>query len=308
MSVLFSGRSARFCRRAYHSYEHKSIPAYPDPENEILAAALKHVPEHGFTRDALTLGVKGAGYGEISANLFHKPAFDIVKYHLVTQRLRLKERIQFPDKETGVGRKVKGLVLERLRGNVQEGIVPRWPEGLALMSLAENIAPSLRELSLLSDEIWFLAGDVSVDSSWYTKRASLAGVYAATEVYQTTDQSTNFADTEQFLDRRLEELRTVGGVLSGAGKWAGFQAGAMVNLLRSKGLLGVMPNQVEAYDTSHSDHLDDAWWKRRCYTAVREQVSRIADDEHLRPECDQRFADVQDELISCCGGNYIDTT
>lgn len=104
------------------------------------------------------------------------------------------------------------------------------------MSLAGNIPPSLRELHLLSDEIWFLAGDVSVDSSWYTKRASLSTIYAASEVYQTTDQSSDFMDTEAFLDRRLEELRVAGGAWGNTREWAGFQAGALVNLLRSKGM------------------------------------------------------------------------
>jgi ubiquinone biosynthesis protein COQ9 len=136
----------------------------------------------------------------------------------------------------GVGRKIKSLVLERLRANVDSGIVSRWQEALAIMSLAENIPSSLRELGALSDEMWFLAGDTWVDSSWYTKRASLAGVYAATEVYQTTDQSTDFKDTEQFLDRRLEEVRVVGGAVSGTLEWAGFQGGALLNLLRSKGV------------------------------------------------------------------------
>lgn len=127
-------------------------------------------------------------------------------------------------------------MLERLRGNVDSGVVGRWQEALAIMSLAENIPVSLKELAALSDEIWFLAGDTAVDASWYTKRASLASIYAAAEVYQTTDQSTEYRDTEEFLDRRLEELRTVGGAVGGTLEWMGFQGGAMVNLLRSKGV------------------------------------------------------------------------
>jgi ubiquinone biosynthesis protein COQ9 len=194
------------------------------------------VPTLGFTKEALSLGAKDAGYLEVSTNLFPKGTFDLVMYHLVTQRLGLKDRIQFLDEKMGVGRKVRSLVLERLRANADAGVVPRWQEALAIMSLAENIPSSLKELGALSDEIWFLSGDTAVDSSWYTKRASLAGIYAATEVFQTTDQSTDFKDTEEFLDRRLEELRTVGGVVSGTIEWAGFQAGAMVNLLRSKGV------------------------------------------------------------------------
>lgn len=221
---------------AYHSYEYPQSPPYREPESAILSSALAHVPDHGFTQNALSLGVKEAGYLEVSTNLFPKGAFELVLYHLVSQRLALKDRIQFPDEKLGVGRKVRSLVLERLRANVDAGVVPRWQEALGLMSLAENIPASLRELRDLSDEIWFLSGDTAVDSSWYTKRASLAGIYGATEVYQTTDQSTDFKDTEDFLDRRLEELRVMGSAVGGTMQWLGFQGGALVNMLRSKGV------------------------------------------------------------------------
>ena len=223
-------------RAAYHSYDTPQPPPYRDAESKILGNAYALVPTHGFTKEALTLGAKEAGYLEVSTNLFPKGAFDLVKYHLVTQRLGLKDRIQFPDEKMGVGRKVRSLVLERLRANVDTGVLPRWQEGLGLMSLAENIPASLRELRDLSDEIWFLAGDASVDTSWYTKRASLAGIYATTEVFQTTDQSTDLKDTEEFLDRRLEELRVAGSAVSNTLEWVGFQQGALVNLLRSKGV------------------------------------------------------------------------
>lgn len=221
---------------AYHSYEHIDPPPYREPESAILSSALSLVPAHGFTQEALTLGAKQSGYLDISSNLFPKGPFELVMYHLVSQRLGLKDRIQFADEKMGVGRKVRSLILERLRANADAGVVPRWQEALALMSLAENIPASLRELGALSDEVWFLAGDMAVDTSWYTKRASLSGVYAAAEVYQTTDQSTDFRDTEQFLDRRLEELRVMGSAVSNTMEWASFQSGAMVNLLRSKGV------------------------------------------------------------------------
>ena len=224
-------------RAAYHSYEYEEAPPYRDAERHILSSALAHVPAHGFTAETLTLGAKHAGFLEASTNLFPKGVFELVKYHLVTQRLELKDRIQFPDDKMGVGRKVRSLVVERLRANVDTGIVPKWQEALAIMSLAENIPASIRELGALSDEIWFLAGDTSVDGSWYTKRASLSGIYAATEVYQTTDQSTDFRDTEQFLDRRLEELRTAGSAVSNTVQWVGYQGGALVDLLRSKGMM-----------------------------------------------------------------------
>ena len=104
------------------------------------------------------------------------------------------------------------------------------------MSLAGNIPASLKELGLLSDEIWFLAGDTAVDASWYTKRASLASIYAATEAFQTTDQSSDGRDTAEFLDRRLEEARVLGGAYKNVKEWASFQGIAAVNMARSLGV------------------------------------------------------------------------
>lgn len=225
-------------RALYHSNEHTPPPPYRDAEARILLNALAHVPVHGFTQESLTLGAKEAGYLDISTNLFPRGAFELVLYHLVTQRLALKDRVQFPQDQSplGAGRKVRSLILSRLHANAENNIISRWQDALGLMSLAENIPSSLRELARLSDEIWYLAGDGSVDASWYSKRASLSGVYAATEIFQTTDQSTEFKDTAEFLDRRLQEVKTVGGAVGGTIEWLGFQGGAVVNLLRSKGV------------------------------------------------------------------------
>lgn len=223
-------------RALYHSYEHNPPPPYPEPESKILSSALSHVPTHGFTEEALSLGAKDTGYLDISTNLFRKGAFDLIIYYLITQRLALGNRVQFLDENMGVGRRVRSLVMGRLRANGEAQVVQHWTGALGHMSLAENIPASLKELAKLSDEIWFLAGDKAVDSSWYTKRASLSSVYAATEMYQTQDQSTDFKDTEAFLNRRLEEVRVMGSAVGGTLQWAGFQAGAAVNLLRSKGV------------------------------------------------------------------------
>jgi len=104
------------------------------------------------------------------------------------------------------------------------------------MAQPSNIPTSIGELASLSDEIWFLAGDKSVDSSWYTKRASLSTVYAATELFMTTDKSVDFSDTREFLDRRLRDIQVVGGAVGSVGQWVGFTAHAGINILRSKGV------------------------------------------------------------------------
>ncbi|KAF4554514.1 Ubiquinone biosynthesis protein coq9-like protein [Elsinoe fawcettii] len=223
--------------RHYHSPETPDPHPYSSPQATILSSALTHVPAHGFTLTSLRHGLADNSYPASSLNLFPRGAFDLVLYHLRTQRLSLSDAVQFPSPTSpGVGARVRTLLLARLQGNVTTNVVGKYSEALALMSLAENIPASLKELGLLSDEIWYLAGDKAVDASWYSKRASLSAVYAAAEVFQSQDQSTEYRDTREFVDRRLEEVRTVGGAVGNVVQWAGFQGVAAVNLARSLGV------------------------------------------------------------------------
>ncbi len=104
------------------------------------------------------------------------------------------------------------------------------------MSLLGNIPASLQELNALSDEIWYLAGDTAVDFSWYTKRASLSAVYASSEMFMTTDKTQDFAATEEFLNRRLEDAQNVGSTAGGFSQYVGFWAGNTINAARSWGM------------------------------------------------------------------------
>ncbi|KAL1597226.1 Ubiquinone biosynthesis protein coq9, mitochondrial [Paraconiothyrium brasiliense] len=155
---------------------------------------------------------------DVSTNLLPRGVFDLVNYHLVTQRLALKSSVQFPSageqgKKLGTGAKA-----------------------LAIMAQPSYAPASLAELARLADEIWYLAGDESVDSSWYTKRASLSAIYSATEVFMTQDTSKNFIETEQFLDSRLRDVMKVGGFVGALTEWTDYTRHSAVNVLRSKGM------------------------------------------------------------------------
>jgi len=118
-------------RSLYHSYDYAQPPPFPPAEAAVLASAYAHVPSNGFTIDALKLGARDAGYLDVSTNLLPRGVFDLVNYHLVTQRLALKDNVQFPEqsesgKKMGVGSKVRSLTLARLRAN--EPVIHRWQE------------------------------------------------------------------------------------------------------------------------------------------------------------------------------------
>ncbi|KAI0154065.1 rpsU-divergently transcribed protein [Pestalotiopsis sp. NC0098] len=227
--------------RSYHSYDHPSPPgAFNAAERDILSAAYAHVPEHGFTQHALTLGARDAGYLDISASIVPKGPFSLIKYHLVTKRESLAPKsaqIFGPGTEAErqpVDQKVERLTWERLLEN--KDVIHRWQEALAVMAQPSLVPDSLHELALLSDEIYHLSGDKAVDPTWYTKRASLSTIYASTELFMTNDHSYGYDDTRAFLQRRLQESSGIGAVVGNIGQWVGFTAAAGVNVLRSKGM------------------------------------------------------------------------
>ncbi|CRK46727.1 hypothetical protein BN1723_007236 [Verticillium longisporum] len=94
------------------------------------------------------------------------------------------------------------------------------------MAQPSYVPASLKELARLADDIWYLSGDTAVDPTWYTKRGSLATIYASSELFMTNDKSAGFADTREFLQSRLGEVKDAGSVLGAVGQWVGFTAKA----------------------------------------------------------------------------------
>ena len=77
-----------------------------------------------------------------------------------------------------------------------------------------NLANTVLQVHNISDEIWHQTGDRALDFSWYTKRALLSNIYVATELYMLQDQSEEKRDTWEFLDRRLDDVMTIGGAVN----------------------------------------------------------------------------------------------
>ena len=76
--------------------------------------------------------------------------------------------------------------------------------GLAALALPANAALGLKLLYRTVDALWYAAGDTSADFNFYTKRATLAGVYSATLFYWLNDRSEGGEASWSFLDRRID--------------------------------------------------------------------------------------------------------
>ena len=101
-------------------------------------------------------------------------------------------------------------IRERIRSLIQYRIdaMAGREEALrrALIVLARpgNLATSARLGWKSADVMWRLAGDTATDLNHYSKRATLAGIYAATLAVLAEDRSEDHADTRAFLARRID--------------------------------------------------------------------------------------------------------
>ena len=79
----------------------------------------------------------------------------------------------------------------------------------ALFALPQNSAEGAKLIWETADHVWTTLGDTSTDVNWYTKRATLSGVWASTVLYWLGDESPAAADTLAFIDRRIDNVMQI---------------------------------------------------------------------------------------------------
>ncbi len=174
----------------------------------ILAAALPHVPFDGWSTVTLKAAAKDADQPEALARaLFPRGGVDLaLAFHRAgdaEMARRLAEEdlaaLRFRDRIARAVRLRLELVTDR-------ELVRR---GTTLFALPIHAPDGARALWSTADAIWTALGDGERNFSWYTKRATLSGVYAATVLFWLGDDSTGRAATWDFLDRRIEDVMQI---------------------------------------------------------------------------------------------------
>lgn len=77
---------------------------------------------------------------------------------------------------------------------------------VSVLALPWNTGTALGTTARTASAIWYAAGDASADFSWYTRRASLGAIYAATLAYWLRDDDPDTGDAMAFFDRCLAGL------------------------------------------------------------------------------------------------------
>ncbi len=180
--------------------------------DRLIAAMLPDVAFDGWTGRTLRNAARRADVPEGEAiALFPRGAPDLIAAFSDWADRQMLERLAGAAVEPASLSRRVALAL-RLRFAV---LLP-WREavrrGLLVLAMPQNAPLGLRLLYDTVDAVWHGVGDRATDFSWYTKRATLAGITAAATLYWLDDRSPDFADTEAFIDRRLADLHRLSGL------------------------------------------------------------------------------------------------
>ena len=160
----------------------------------------------GWTRSALSTAARQIDLSPGEADrLFPGGPVQVLTH--ISERADLRT-VADMEKEGVAGLKmrdrIKGAVRIRLERHAGEREAVR--RALALLSLPFNAGLALKLLYKTVDAMWYAAGDTSTDFNFYTKRATLAGVYSSTLLYWLADRSPASEATWGFLDRRIDDV------------------------------------------------------------------------------------------------------
>jgi ubiquinone biosynthesis protein COQ9 len=175
----------------------------------LCAAALAEVPFEGWSPAALRAGARALDIAPAEiAEIFPDGARDLMEYWAATNDQRMIEALGAVDLPAlKVRERVAVAVKLRLTGMAPHREAMR--RALSFLALPQNAALGARLLYRTVDSIWYAVGDRSTDHNFYTKRALLAGVYAATVLYWVDDRSEGSIESWGFLERRLDNVMNI---------------------------------------------------------------------------------------------------
>ncbi|WP_281825876.1 COQ9 family protein [Jannaschia rubra] len=178
-------------------------------KDRMIDAALPHVAFDGWSAATFRKAVEDAHVTPAQGRAaFPRGAIDLaLAFHRrgdaeMVQRLRGGDLtdMRFRDRIAHAVR----LRLE-IAGDNREAV----RRGITLFALPIHAADGAAAVWGTADAIWDALGDTSQDVNWYTKRATLAGVYSSTVLYWLGDQTEGHGATWDFLDRRIDDVMQI---------------------------------------------------------------------------------------------------
>jgi ubiquinone biosynthesis protein COQ9 len=185
-------------------------PLAESQRDALIEAMLPDVPFDGWSRGGMRAAARRLGIptAEALALFPNGPAQFVACFSRWADRRMLDRFESTPLDQLRVSERIALAISNRLE------IIEPWREAvrraLTILALPQHAPLALRLLYETVDGIWYAAGDNATDFSFYTKRITLAGIYAATLLYWLDDRSEGFAETRAFLERRLADAARFG--------------------------------------------------------------------------------------------------
>lgn len=181
---------------------------YDSVTEQLLDAALLHVPFDGWSEATFKAALADCDFDPAQAKAacprgavdlalaFHRRGDSAMLARLKSEDL---SDLRFRDK-------IAAAVRFRLETVEDKEAVRR---GTTLFALPIYAADGAKAIWGTADHIWSALGDTSEDVNWYTKRATLSGVYASTVLFWLGDDSLEHEATWAFLDRRIDDVMAI---------------------------------------------------------------------------------------------------
>ena len=180
----------------------------PAAKTAVLDAALVHVPFDGWSDTTLRAAIAASGVEPgLARALFPRGAVDLaLAFHrrgddAMMAKLKATDLVAMRYRD-----RVVAAIRFRLEAVTDKEVVRR---GATLFALPTHAADGAKAIWGTADAIWDALGDTSRDVNWYTKRATLSAVYAATVLFWLGDDSIGHQATWEFLDRRIDDVMRI---------------------------------------------------------------------------------------------------
>jgi len=182
---------------------------YAQDKRAILKAALVEADFGGWSLETLRAAADKAEVSREHQRLvFPRGVLDLLEFYSQAADDAMAEQLAARELSTLKVREKIALAV-RLRIEVLAGHRPAARHALHHLALPLFAPEGLKLLYRTVDRIWREIGDTSTDFNFYSKRALLAGVYAATLATWTEDLSEGAEKTWAFLDRRIEDVMKI---------------------------------------------------------------------------------------------------
>ncbi|WP_170332503.1 COQ9 family protein [Ruegeria arenilitoris] len=176
---------------------------YEDAKEQLLNAILDHVPFDGWSETSFRAAIEDSDIDDgLARAICPRGAADLALAFHARGDAAMLERLKTEDLSGLKFReKIAAAVRFRLQAVEDKEAVRR---GVTLFALPVYAADGAKAIWGTCDLIWDALGDTSDDVNWYTKRATLSGVYSSTLLFWLGDETPGYQATWEFLDRRIE--------------------------------------------------------------------------------------------------------